>query len=182
MWVCSGCCFSWMTEIICINLHFPLSISINLCSFPCRDIFTYKRIGVRWHVMWCHVTCGSRNWSYKGKSSITVFAPYTRLPRCQRCFESLVTETQEGWALSSGMMKSRIHLSGNSSMKYWSDGPRNFLWTGQHLECSWSLLGEDDTVVIQIGIAYTYFRCLTGSAICVLPDLGPAWRVQVVIV
>lgn len=48
-----------------------------------------------------------------------MFAPYMRLPGCQRCFESLVTETQEGWALSNEMMKPRSHLSGNSSMKYW---------------------------------------------------------------
>lgn len=114
------------------------------------------------------------------KSSIATFAPYMRLPRCQRCFESLVAETQEGWALSNEMMKPRTHLFGNSSMKYWSDGPSSLLWTDQHLECSWSLLGEDVVVMVQIGIAYTDFRCLTGSAIRVLSEnLESAWRVQI---
>lgn len=91
----------------------------------------------------------------QGKSSITTFAPYMRLPRCQRCFRSLVAERQEGWALHNEMMKPSTHLSGNSSMKYWSDWPSSLLWTDQCLGCSWSLLGEDAAVMVQIGIAYT---------------------------
>lgn len=77
------------------------------------------------------------------------------------------------------MMKPSTRLSRNSSMKYWSDGPSSLLWTDQCLGCSWSLLGEDAAVMVQIGIAYTDFRCLTGSAIRVLTDLEPAWRVQI---
>lgn len=123
-WVCSGCCFSRMTEIICINLHFPLSISIKPCSFPCRAVCTYKRAGMWWHAMPCHLWEQELHLQGKIKYHLFffvpyMFAPYMRLPGCQRCFESLVTETQEGWALSNEMMKPRSHLSGNSSMKYW---------------------------------------------------------------
>lgn len=106
-------------------------------------------------------------------------APYMGLPRCKRCFESLVTGRQEGWALCNEMMKPSAHLTGNFSVKYWSNGPSSLLWTDWRLGCSWSLLGEEDAATVQIGIAYTNFRCLMGSGAQVLAGLETIWRVQI---
>lgn len=97
-------------------------------------------------------------------------APYMKLPRCKRCLKSLVTERQEGWALCNEMMKWSARLTGNSSMKYWSNGPSSLLWTDCCSGCSWSLLGEEDAATIQIGIAYTDFWCLMGPG-----SLGSRW-------
>lgn len=105
-------------------------------------------------------------------------APYTGLARCKRCFESLVIRRQEGWALCSETMKPRAHLTGNFSMKYWSNGPSSLLWTDWCSGCSWSLLGENPAFKVQIGIAYNDFRCLTGSGAQVLAGLETVWRVQ----
>lgn len=102
-WVCSGCCFSWMVEIICINLHFfffscYIHMLISMRSYfhaqsdrrvmVCDAVLTVLAVAVDARKKWVRLN-----------------AFYIGLPRCKMCFWCLVTGKQEGTAVCDEMVK-----------------------------------------------------------------------------
>lgn len=173
-WVCSGCCFSWMVEIICINLHFfffscYIHMLISMRSYfhaqsdrrvmVCDAVLTVLAVAVDARKKWVRLN-----------------AFYIGLPRCKMCFWCLVTGKQEGTAVCDEMVKPSTYPTADFPVKHWSDGPSSLLFDWSMFWHGWSPLRQEDAAMVHMCTAYAGGRWQTGSRAQVLTAGEATWK------